>query len=460
MTFRMPFSISVLGGVFSLVLHAAALGLILVGPGLSSLDLGSEDEIYLVDLMSSMEEGPGGESLAGEQTEPGSIAPEEEPPPVPEVKEISPVKDDALAQGNVTRPSQKVYFGDGILKQGNEVRLSLRSIDIFNYGETDYTGHYQVSGKGTFVSVMFSPDNGRLVFYDSESGLFRTLTKMSKFIYTYGPSFAESEPVEGSITFMPHRDWEDRDITGLPSRLMWIKDNSPMRVASKIRFQEVGAAFKSDGVSLAGRLLVREEMEDMPAVVWVPGPECGPDEMSLRFARVLALHGIVVLMYDPRGCGASGGEPGGASPQQLARDLLAGAALLKTVPGVDPDRIGLWADQARTGVALMAAEAGPGISFLVHTDVEGVEFAGWDLSPMPDISRLAGVRKPMLWLFAGRAPEKSFHGHIMALQGLGGVRVELVTSDQDWGERSQALKVFSPAYVKLAVPWILNGGDG
>lgn len=137
-----------------------------------------------------------------------------------------------ISSHKVERPQQEraddLFFGGGgFVKQGNEVRLSLRGLRAADFGTKDFVGRYSISGEGGSMEVQELPD-GRLLFIDHRSGLRRLLHKVGKFIYTYGPDYDTPEPVMGSLTFFPHT----RTATDLPSRLMWLPGTPPMKIGT------------------------------------------------------------------------------------------------------------------------------------------------------------------------------------------------------------------------------------
>lgn len=142
------------------------------------------------------------------------------------VKLISPHKVE-LPEGDVRLGNEDVFFGTGYLKQGNEVRLSLRSLRAAEFGIKDFVGRYHVQGEDQVIEVQ-KLENGRLLFIDHKTGMRRVLQKKGKFIYTYGPSIDEDEPVAGSLTFLPH----ERKALDLPSRIMWLPEEPPMKIGA------------------------------------------------------------------------------------------------------------------------------------------------------------------------------------------------------------------------------------
>ncbi len=120
----------------------------------------------------------------------------------------------------------------------------------------------------------------------------------------------------------------------------------------------------SNGFSLAGTLSKppRADATRLPAVVLVGGS--GPtDRDSLVFgipilgqiAGVLADAGYIVVRYDKRGIGQSGGRAESASLADYAEDVRAVVKLLSDRKDVDPKRIAVVGHSEGGTVALMAA---------------------------------------------------------------------------------------------------------
>ncbi len=128
--------------------------------------------------------------------------------------------------------ANNIYFGSGIMKQGNEVRISLRSLAGYDFTTKDFFGRYKVAGEDRIVEI-HNAAGEHLLFVDVKTGTRRLLKQVGKFIYTYGPSFDVYEPVVGSITFFPHKHGK----TSLPSRLLWLPDTPPSKIATMMDWQ-------------------------------------------------------------------------------------------------------------------------------------------------------------------------------------------------------------------------------
>ena len=128
--------------------------------------------------------------------------------------------------------------------------------------------------------------------------------------------------------------------------------------------------FRNGDATLAGMVASPPTPGRHPAVVLLHGS--GPETrwgtnrfIADRFARA----GIVTLIFDKRGTGASTGDWRTADYQDLARDALAGVALLRSLPEVDARRIGLHG-HSQGGIIGPIAASMPGaeVAFLVAED--------------------------------------------------------------------------------------------
>jgi len=320
----------------------------------------------------------------------------------------------------------------------------------------DYYGHYRV-GSRRFVSVIAAGgEEGGFLFYDSQSGMFRRLTRVSNMIFTYGPSFGAAKPVDGSVTILPKKDrYQDKHIKK-PNQLIWLPEDPPMRYGTMIEFAESEVRFTSGGTILEGTLVTRPEGERVPGVVLAFCTGCVPREKARGFAQALALHGLAVLVYDVRAC-AGELPPGEAGLRALAEDALAAVRALKARPEVDPGRVGLWGKDNGAQVALAAASMGVEADFLVLTYAQA---GPTGQVPLPLPPRPAGVLIPALWLFSGTDPDILWREHVQAVEQVRDTRgrafsVELLPDlDEGASPDAPALQPLSLRYGRIAAPWI------
>jgi pimeloyl-ACP methyl ester carboxylesterase len=140
---------------------------------------------------------------------------------------------------------------------------------------------------------------------------------------------------------------------------------------------EVAFPNARDGVQLAGTLTVPSRVASAPAVLLSQGlgvepfdrdytlPSAPVRKSFLAIADALSRNGIVVLRLDDRGAGKSSGQKQLSSVQQLAGDLVAGVAFLKTRPEVNPKRIGIIGHSFAGLTAPIAAVRSNDVAFII-----------------------------------------------------------------------------------------------
>jgi pimeloyl-ACP methyl ester carboxylesterase len=109
--------------------------------------------------------------------------------------------------------------------------------------------------------------------------------------------------------------------------------------------QEQEVHFECEGVSLAGTIYLPESSGPHAAAVWVHGAGDAPRlGWGGQLLPGLVDAGVAVLSYDKRGVGESEGEccPGDTGHfNLLTADAVGAVQALRTVPEVDPTRVGL-----------------------------------------------------------------------------------------------------------------------
>ena len=126
-------------------------------------------------------------------------------------------------------------------------------------------------------------------------------------------------------------------------------------------YAEVEVSVRNGDVVLAGTLTLPPGPGPHPGVVLITGrgphdrAERGPHRPFHLLADTLARAGAAVLRTDDRGTGRSTGSLAAASYDDLAGDALAGAALLRARPEVDPARVGLLGHSEGGYLAPLAA---------------------------------------------------------------------------------------------------------
>lgn len=119
-------------------------------------------------------------------------------------------------------------------------------------------------------------------------------------------------------------------------------------------------SFANKAIEISGHLHLPDNfLEDKkyPALVGIH-PAGGVKEQTIGlYARRLAAHGFVVVVYDSSYQGASGGEPRLLEdPTTRVEDARCAADFLTTLPYVDTQRMGVFGICAGGGYALAAAQ--------------------------------------------------------------------------------------------------------
>lgn len=103
-----------------------------------------------------------------------------------------------------------------------------------------------------------------------------------------------------------------------------------------------------------------------PCIVMAHGFGATRDASLQPYAERFAAAGLHVLLFDYRHFGASAGEPRQlVSVRRQLRDYAAAVAFAKTLPGVDPGRIGVWGTSFAGGHALVTAARVPSVAAAV-----------------------------------------------------------------------------------------------
>lgn len=149
-------------------------------------------------------------------------------------------------------------------------------------------------------------------------------------------------------------DGPDEAPEGWPAEGCVAEAPVPERVSETTRHEH--RLITSDGVELAVATRTPDGLDCSGAVVEAPaGFEPGLEKIEQDQAKALARAGLVVVTFDPRGRGQSGGEEdiNGHTGQDDFADLLRWTA---SQEGIDPDQIVVWSRSI--GGALAAGALG------------------------------------------------------------------------------------------------------
>lgn len=216
---------------------------------------------------------------------------------------------------------------------------------------------------------VYRSDGGReLRITRSQRGLFafdesvfswRALTRENGFRWRAGARLLDSEGATAHYTFTPDGALLARSTPHGPST----------EFRRDVAITRRPIRFHSGQLTLAGTIVSATDSKSRrPGIVLVHGS--GPQDrhgyasviefLAMEFAQA----GYVVLTYDKRGVGASGGDWTRAGFEHLASDAGAALATLRAEPGVDPNRVGLGGSSQAGWVAAKAIEQGSAPAFV------------------------------------------------------------------------------------------------
>ncbi len=139
-------------------------------------------------------------------------------------------------------------------------------------------------------------------------------------------------------------------------------------VSTQRPYTEEDVTFVDHGVRLAGTVFAPRSAGKHAAVLFVHGS--GPEGRwgAKVLADYVARHGIVALVYDKRGVGASTGDWRSASLQDIAADARAGIHLLAARPDVDRAKVGVYGHSQGAEIAPAIAQDNPEVRWIVAAD--------------------------------------------------------------------------------------------
>jgi fermentation-respiration switch protein FrsA (DUF1100 family) len=104
--------------------------------------------------------------------------------------------------------------------------------------------------------------------------------------------------------------------------------------------------FNAEGTILRGWLYRPDEADEttpVPGIVMAHGYSAVKEMYLDAFAEVFAAAGLAALVFDNRNFGASDGEPRQEiDPWQQIHDYRHAITFMRTLPGIDRERIGVW----------------------------------------------------------------------------------------------------------------------
>jgi pimeloyl-ACP methyl ester carboxylesterase len=255
----------------------------------------------------------------------------------------------------------------------------------------EYAGVYQWAPNAYLYLQLWSEFSGfnnpsELVAFD-ESGDVRTLYPTDRDRFFAGPGIAVPTSVESRIEFQ-------RDEAGQITSLRWRREGGVSRAAQRVEIEtREDVRFTSRDLKLAGTLISPATAAKHPAIILVHGSGIENRESMLPFARFLIRHGIAVLGYDKRGVGGSMGDWTTASFDDLADDVVAAFAYLKTRADIDHTQIGLLGVSQAGWIMPLVAVRERDTAFLISISGAGVPAAETTIDRAQNEMTTAGMRR-------------------------------------------------------------------
>ena len=293
-------------------------------------------------------------------------------------------------------------------------------------------GAYRLAD-GTVVSLAVT-DGGGLLYTDTRTGDLRQLVAAGTGRFTFGPAYLVQRPTRGTIT--------------VKGTTLTVTTAGRTRTGRLVPVKRANVSFRGQGVRLAGKVTTPATPGRHPAIAIVHGSEAADRDGSDLLVNFYSALGYVVLSYDKRGVGASGGVyheyPSPQNVENLAGDAIGALRVLAAREDVDPARIGLVGGSQAGWIIPRAAARSPLVHFAVITsgpavsvgeqgiyaDITGhgaatptaaqieQQLAGATPSGFDPRADLAGLAIPTLWLF-GREDKTIYVPQTVAvLQGL------------------------------------------
>jgi pimeloyl-ACP methyl ester carboxylesterase len=276
-------------------------------------------------------------------------------------------------------------------------------------------GAYRLTD-GTVVSLAVTPEGG-LLYTDTRTGDLRQLQPAGSARFRFGPAYLVQRPVRGTIVVRG---------AGIS-----VTAGGRTRTGTRLRVTRARVAFRGQGIRLVGKVTSPATPGRHPAVAIVHGSEAGDRDGYDLLVNFYSSLGYVVLSYDKRGVGDSGGfhveRATAANIDNLAGDAVGALRALSVRKDVDPGRLGLVGGSQAGWIIPRAATKSPLVRFAVVTagpavsvgeqeayvsltaqgalvppptdaairaGLEGVQPSGFD--PRADLARLS---IPSLWLY-------------------------------------------------------------
>ena len=216
-------------------------------------------------------------------------------------------------------------------------------------------GAYRLSD-GTLASVAVTPDGG-LLYTDTRTGDLRQLEPDGPSRWHFGPAYLVRRPVRGTVTVRGTR--------------LTVATAANTRTGPRVAVKRRRVAFRGGGVRIVGKVTVPVTPGRHPGIVIVHGSEASDRDGHDLFVNFFTSLGYVVLSYDKRGVGDSGGvyveRATIENIENHARDTVAALRVLAARKDVDAKRLGLVGGSQGGWIIPRVAALSPLVAFAVVT---------------------------------------------------------------------------------------------
>lgn len=261
--------------------------------------------------------------------------------------------------------------GGAETKEGRKGRFSLiRTMGLDRATLARNVGVYRFAdGRNLLIDLL--PGAIRLYAVDVKSGQARAAFPVSPTEFVCGPALLVPYPAEQTLTFQI----KGGQVAGVVRK----PASGAIERAVRVNIREEQVQFHNGDITLAGTLLLPPAGTRHPGLVFAHGSGATPREWFWGFGYLMASRGFAVLAFDKRGTGGSSGKLRGASFEDLADDVAAGARFLQSRREVDARRIGFWGLSQGAWIAPLAGVRFPATAFVVTLSGGGLTPAQQEL---------------------------------------------------------------------------------
>jgi uncharacterized protein len=216
-------------------------------------------------------------------------------------------------------------------------------------------GAYSLSD-GTVVSLAVTPDGG-LLYTDTRTGDLRQLEQVGPSRFRFGPAYLVQRPIRGTIA--------------VKGASLTLTTSGRTRTGRLVPARRSRVSFRGAGIRLVGKLTSPTTRGRHPAIAIVHGSDASDRDGFDLLVNFYSALGYVVLTYDKRGVGDSGGTyqefPSSGNVQNLAGDAVGALRALAARADVDAGRMGLVGGSQAGWIIPRAAAMSSLVHFAVIT---------------------------------------------------------------------------------------------